>query len=63
MKHILVIATVLAIVVAVSFLILSGVYWLVCWALGWIFQWKTAIAITAVYFVIAGIFRGGKNNA
>ena len=63
MKDILPIAVVLAIIVAASFLILSGVYWLVCWALGWIFQWKIAIAITAVYFVIAGIFKGGKNNA
>lgn len=63
MKNILAIATVLAIVVTISFLILSGVYWLVCWALGWTFQWKIAIAITAVYFVITGIFKRGKNNA
>lgn len=63
MIDILVFVSVLAIVVTISFLILSGVYWLVCWALGWMFQWKIAIAITAVYFVIAGIFKGGKNNA
>lgn len=63
MENILVFVSVLAIVVTISFLILSGVYWLVCWALGWMFQWKIAIAITAVYFVIAGIFKGGKNNA
>lgn len=62
MKNILVIAFVLAIIVAASFLILSGVYWLVCWAFGWVFQWKIAIAITAVYFVISGIFKGGKSN-
>lgn len=62
MKDVLAIVIVLAIVVVASFLILSGVYWLVCWALGWGFQWRIAIAITAVYFVISGIFKGGKNN-
>lgn len=63
MKDVLAIVIVLAIIVVASFLILSGVYWLVCWALGWVFQWRIAIAITAVYFVISGIFKGGNNNA
>ena len=62
MKDVLAIVIVLAIIVVASFLILSGVYWLVCWALGWVFQWRIAITITAVYFVISGIFKGGKNN-
>lgn len=62
MKDLLGVTIVLAILIIVSFLILSGVYWLVCWALGWAFQWKIAIAITAVYFVISGIFRGGKGE-
>lgn len=43
MKDVLAIVIVLAIIVVASFLILSGVYWLVCWALGWVFQWKIAM--------------------
>lgn len=44
-----------------DFAVMSGIYWVVCWAFGFTFTWPIALAIWLVTFVLAGIFKSSKN--
>lgn len=44
-----------------DFAVISGIYWVVCWAFGFTFTWPIALAIWLITIVLAGIFKGSKN--
>ena len=43
-------------VLAVDFLLCSGLVWLICFAFGWVFTWKVAIGAWAVVAIAQSIF-------
>lgn len=48
-------------VLGLDFVIMSGIYWVVCWAFGFTFTWPIAIAIWLITIVLSGIFKSSKN--
>ena len=55
------VGTVLAAVVILSilsFFVTAGLYRVVCWAVGWSFRWRYAIAIYAVEWFLSLTFKG-----
>lgn len=52
---------ILLLALGLDFAIMSGVYWVVCWAFGFTFTWPIAIAIWLITIVLAGIFKSSKD--
>lgn len=52
---------ILLLALGLDFALMSGVYWVVCWAFGFTFTWPIAIAIWLITIVLAGIFKSSKN--
>ena len=42
---------------ALSFLLTSGLVWLVCWAFSFTFTWKLAVGVYAVIALLGGVFK------
>ena len=49
---------VLLIIIAclVSFFITAGLVAIICWAFGFMFTWKLALGVFAIYVLVKGIF-------
>lgn len=52
---------ILLLALGLDFALMSGVYWVVCWAFGFTFTWPIAIAIWLITIVLAGIFKSSKD--
>lgn len=37
---------------ALEFLVVAGIYWLLCWAFSWVFSWKIAIGIWVIVEIV-----------
>lgn len=49
---------------SISFLLTSGIFWLICWAFTLTFSWKIAFGVWLITLIIANIFKktSGKNK-
>lgn len=47
---------ILLIAAGISWVVISGIIWLICWLIGWDFSIKVATAIWLVMILINGIF-------
>lgn len=45
---------------ALSFLLTSGLVWVVCWAFGFVFTWKIAIGIWVVLLILQSVFKSNS---
>lgn len=59
----LIFALIIIAALAVDFLIISGIYWVICWAFGLTFTWPIALAIWLITCVLAGIVRSGRSKS
>lgn len=61
----LILLTILAVLAlyGLGFLVIAGLYWIVCWAFGFIFSWKFAIGIFVIYTVLCTIARCAKGGS
>lgn len=49
--------TFILIVIAVSFLIVSGLLYFACWGLGFAWSWQLCVGIYAVMILLGSVFR------
>lgn len=52
----------LILVLSISFCIISGTVWIICWCLGVAFTWKIALAIYLIWLIVGGKFSISINN-
>ncbi len=46
-----------------SFLITSGLIWIICWAFSFIFSWKLAIGVYAALLLLSSVFKVSHINS
>lgn len=46
-----------ALCVGISFLLTSGIFWLICWAFALTFSWKIAFGVWLIILIVSNIFR------
>lgn len=45
---------------AISFAIVAGLYWVICWAFSLTFSWKIAIGIWVIVTILRNIFKSSR---
>ena len=48
---------IIVVVFTLSFLVIAGMYWIVCWAFGMVFSWQIAVGVWVVYTVLSSMFQ------
>lgn len=49
-------------VMVLSYLIMAGAVWIVCWAFDFDFSWKAALGIFVIYMIVAPVFMRGNSK-
>ena len=52
----------LIVALLLTFLMVSGLTWVICWAFGFVFSWKIVVGIWAICILIGQFTRGGNSK-
>ena len=62
MKYPVVLVIFFIVMIALSFIITSGMIYGICWAFGWTFTWRIAFGVWLCLCVISAIFNNGSKK-